>query len=129
MQLLQTYEPGGGPSLKKGPRFFGLAGGSLFRRSNSGWNQVTLAPLAIGLAVFIAHAVLIPIDGCSINPTRSFGPAVVSWAQDRHGSAAFSNFHVFTVAPCLGATLAAAWYAAAKHIPTGVAPALAKEEP
>lgn len=35
------------------------------------------AAIAIGLAVFLAHSVLIPIDGCSINPTRSFGPAVV----------------------------------------------------
>jgi len=43
----------------------------------------SLAPLAIGLAVFIAHAVLIPIDGCSINPTRSFGPALI--AQIRFG--------------------------------------------
>lgn len=35
------------------------------------------AAIAIGMAVFLAHSVLIPIDGCSINPTRSFGPAVV----------------------------------------------------
>lgn len=35
------------------------------------------ACIAIGLAVFSAHCVLIPIDGCSINPTRSFGPALV----------------------------------------------------
>ena len=32
-----------------------------------------LAPMAIGCAVFLAHSVLIPIDGCSINPTRSLG--------------------------------------------------------
>lgn len=36
------------------------------------------ACIAIGLAVFMAHCVLIPIDGCSINPTRSFGPALLS---------------------------------------------------
>lgn len=36
------------------------------------------ACIAIGLAVFMAHCVLIPIDGCSINPTRSFGPALMS---------------------------------------------------
>lgn len=36
------------------------------------------APFAIGMVVFCAHAVLLPVDGCSINPTRSFGPAVVA---------------------------------------------------
>ncbi|CAE7884073.1 PIP2-7 [Symbiodinium sp. KB8] len=39
------------------------------------------ACLAIGLAVFMAHCVLIPIDGCSINPTRSFGPALLSLSR------------------------------------------------
>merc|ERR1711933_489846 len=36
------------------------------------------AALAIGFSVYLAHTVMIPIDGCSINPTRSFGPAVVA---------------------------------------------------
>jgi len=43
----------------------------------AGAPSASFAPIAIGLAVFLAHSVLIPIDGCSINPTRSFGPAVV----------------------------------------------------
>ncbi|KAJ1444384.1 aquaporin-like protein [Pelagophyceae sp. CCMP2097] len=92
------------------------------------FGNVTLAPLAIGFAVFIAHAFLIPIDGCSINPTRSFGPAVVSWFQGRGGKQ-FEDYHVFTLAPCLGAALAAAWYTAAKRIPTGVVPRPPKAEP
>lgn len=37
-----------------------------------------LAPIAIGFAVFLGHSVLIPLDGCSINPARSFGPALVA---------------------------------------------------
>ena len=47
-------------------------------------NKQNLAPLPIGLAVFLAHVVCIPITGCSINPTRSFGPALVADAWDDH---------------------------------------------
>lgn len=47
-------------------------------------NKQNLAPLAIGLAVFMAHVVLIPITGCSINPTRSFGPSLVANSWDNH---------------------------------------------
>jgi len=59
----------------------------------------TLAPLAIGLAVFLAHVVLVPITGCSINPTRSFGPSVVANSWDHHW--------LWWVGPCTGAVLAA----------------------
>lgn len=58
-----------------------------------------LAPVPIGFAVFCAHAVLLPIDGCSINPTRSFGPALVAGIWD--------NFYVFAIAPLIGSVLAA----------------------
>lgn len=37
-----------------------------------------MAPLAIGLAVFLAHVVLVPLTGCGINPARTFGPALVN---------------------------------------------------
>ena len=47
-------------------------------------NKQNLAPIPIGLAVFCAHIVLIPITGCSINPTRSFGPSVVAGSWDNH---------------------------------------------
>ena len=58
-----------------------------------------IAPLAIGFAVFTAHAVLLPIDGCCINPARWFGPAVVSgtWA---------GYAWVFGVCPYIGAIIA-----------------------
>jgi len=39
------------------------------------------ACIAIGFAVFVAHVLLIPVDGCSINPARSFGPAMISYAR------------------------------------------------
>ena len=37
-----------------------------------------LGVFPIAMSVMIANLFLIPIDGCSINPTRSFGPALVA---------------------------------------------------
>jgi aquaporin PIP len=58
-----------------------------------------LAPLAIGLAVFLAHLIAIPITGTSINPARSLGPAVVNGCWEGHW--------MFWVAPILGGVVAA----------------------
>ncbi len=57
------------------------------------------APIAIGIAVFMAHIVAIPFTGCSINPARSFGPAVVA------GN--LNDLWLFFAAPILGGILAA----------------------
>ncbi|CAM9096541.1 unnamed protein product [Phaeothamnion confervicola] len=67
-------------------------------------------PLAIGMAVFVAHLALIPIDNCSINPARSFGPAVVAnyW---EHGQ------WVFYAGPFVGSTLAALLFEAVLRLP------------
>jgi len=67
--------------------------------------QPVMGPLAIGLSVFLAHIVLLNITGCSINPTRSFGPAVV--ATIRGKTDAWDYFWIFVLAPILGASLAA----------------------
>jgi aquaporin PIP len=61
-----------------------------------------LAPFAIGMGVFIIHLILIPVDGCSINPARSFGPAMV--AREFH------RYWVFWVGPYIGAIVAGAMY-------------------
>ncbi|CAM9781616.1 unnamed protein product, partial [Phaeothamnion confervicola] len=55
-------------------------------------------PLAIGFSVFVAHCALIPIDGCSINPARSFGPALV------HNF--WENQWVFWIGPLTGSAIA-----------------------
>jgi len=74
--------------------------------SASATNRI-LAPLSIGFAVFLGHSLLIPIDGCSINPTRSFGPAVVASMLD-HGdtTAIWEDQWIFWLGPLVGAALA-----------------------
>ncbi|KGN57016.1 probable aquaporin NIP7-1 [Cucumis sativus] len=47
--------------------------------------------MAIALAVFIAG----PISGASMNPARSLGPAIVSWA--------FDDIWIYITAPAIGA--------------------------
>jgi len=78
-----------------------------------------MACLAIGFAVFLAHSVLIPIDGCAINPTRNFGPAVVATSRyantdDSHerslDNRIWNDMWIFWVGPLIGAALAALTY-------------------
>ncbi|WP_326551768.1 MIP/aquaporin family protein [Micromonospora sp. NBC_01813] len=57
--------------------------------------------LAIGLALAAAHLVGITLDGTSVNPARSFGPALFE------GGDALSQLWLFIVFPLLGGALAA----------------------
>ena len=43
-----------------------------------------LAPIAIGFAVLIDHFVGVPLTGASMNPARSFGPALIANEWDDH---------------------------------------------
>lgn len=62
------------------------------------------AGLAIGLTLVLVHLVGIPIDGTSVNPARSLGPAVfVGFAN----GTALSQLWLFWVAPIIGGILAA----------------------
>jgi len=68
------------------------------------------ACIAIGFAVFLAHLVLLPIDGCSINPTRSFGPAIVTAIRDcetKPGTLHMDHLWVTWAGPMVGAGIAA----------------------
>lgn len=67
------------------------------------------ATISIGFAVFLAHSVLIPLDGCSINPTRSFGPALVA-KLTKDDSTTFKDMWVFWIGPLAGAAAAAGVY-------------------
>jgi len=69
------------------------------------------ACIAIGFAVFLAHCVLIPVDGCSINPTRSIGPALVNKIRNPdRDSDALKDIWIFILGPFVGAVLAALLY-------------------
>lgn len=57
------------------------------------------AGLAIGLALGLVNIVGIPVDNCSVNPARSFGPAVFD-------PSAWGDFWIMVVGPITGAILA-----------------------
>jgi aquaporin Z len=63
------------------------------------------AGISIGLTLVLIHLVAIPIDGTSVNPARSLGPAL--FAGLTSGSVALSQLWVFIVAPIIGGILAA----------------------
>jgi aquaporin Z len=65
-----------------------------------------MAGLAIGLTLAAIHLVGINVTGVSVNPARSFGPAVLV------GGKALADLWVFIVAPLAGGVLAGVLYAA-----------------
>lgn len=59
-----------------------------------------MAGLAIGLTLVVIHLVGINVTGVSVNPARSFGPALLV------GGTALAQLWLFIVAPIIGAVLA-----------------------
>ena len=62
------------------------------------------AGLAIGITLAVIHIVGIQVTGVSVNPARSFGPAVLVGGQ------ALAQLWLFFVAPAIGALLGGALY-------------------
>lgn len=65
-----------------------------------------VAGLVIGLSLTLVHIFGIYFTGTSVNPARSFGPAIFK------GGEAFANVWVFILAPLVGGILAALVYKA-----------------
>jgi aquaporin Z len=76
--------------------------------------STAVSGLGIGVALALANLIGIPFDGASVNPARSFGPAVVA------GGVAFSQLWVFLVAPLVGAVFAVVLYFALHPLPEGL---------
>ncbi|MES3026529.1 MAG: aquaporin [Pseudomonadota bacterium] len=72
--------------------------------STSAEAPVGFAGLAIGITLAVIHIVGIQVTGVSVNPARSFGPAVLVGGQ------ALSQLWLFLVAPAIGAVIAGAIY-------------------
>lgn len=68
--------------------------------STSKFGNKTMAGAAIGIALGLVNIVGIPVDNCSVNPARSFGPALFSVN-------AWPDFWIMVVGPLFGAACAA----------------------
>jgi len=60
-----------------------------------------LTPFAVGMAILMLHTVGIPLTGASMNPARSWGPAIV------HGGDCWKDHWVYWWGPGIGSTVAA----------------------
>lgn len=72
----------------------------IFGATDSRFGFGKFSGLAIGLALGLVNIVGIPVDNCSVNPVRSFGPALFS--QNVWG-----DFWIMVVGPLVGALIAA----------------------
>jgi len=66
--------------------------------SDQDYGPGKLTPFAVGMAILILHTVGIPITGASMNPARSFGPAVIADCWKDHW--------IYWLGPLTGSTIA-----------------------
>lgn len=64
------------------------------------YGNATMAPVAIGLALAFLIIVALNLTGGSLNPARSFGPALFA------GGTALAHYWVYLCAPIVGAAVA-----------------------
>lgn len=95
------------------PGGYGLAAGAIFEVVATAIFVVAIlgvtgpkghgafAGLAIGITLAVIHIVGIQVTGVSVNPARSFGPAVLAGGQ------ALGQLWLFIVAPLVGAAIGA----------------------
>lgn len=68
-----------------------------------------IAPVGIGLSLFVAELTGVYYTGGSLNPVRSFGPSVVIRS--------FPGYHwIYWLGPAMGALLAASYYRLVKYL-------------
>jgi aquaporin Z len=75
---------------------------------------VAVSGMGIGIALALANLIGVPFDGASVNPARSFGPAIVS------GGSVLSQLWVFLIAPLIGAILATGVHLMLYPVPGGL---------
>ena len=72
--------------------------------------NAAVAGIVIGLALTLVHLFGLPLTGTSVNPARSFGPALL------YGGTPWHQLWLFILAPLVGAALAAGvWRAIHAH--------------
>jgi aquaporin Z len=111
---------------------------AVYTNSSCGKN----ACIAIGFSVFVGHILLLPIDGASMNPMRSSGPAIIAKLRscENHLEGGLRDLWIMWVGPMIGGLLSGiiahpGWPAVAKklglteelYVPKPVAPKSSKK--
>ncbi|KAF4471243.1 aquaporin [Fusarium albosuccineum] len=98
---------GGGASLVQGVFIEAILTAELvftiFMLAKEKHRATFIAPVGIGLALFIAEMVGVQFTGGSLNPARSFGPCVVTKTFD-------SEHWIYWVGPFVGSLIAVCFY-------------------
>jgi len=75
--------------------------GKIAPLSGGNYGPGKLTPFAVGMTILILHLVGVPMTGASMNPARSFGPAIV------RGGSCWNRHWIYWWGPIIGSTIAA----------------------